>query len=201
MAGIPPFFITGASAKIKLNGVTLAFCTDLSYSITVAHATPTVLGMYEAASIEPLSYKVSGALSVVRYANRVKEELEKLGYKTPNGVSPDGNGVGNWTPNNGSGLSDVVKRLGAFGNDGRAHESFDPSKLENATFFDIEVYQKMPNGAELRGVAKIRNCRLVKADLIMSKKQPTMERFQFQAIYVDEDSFNADFSGDGQAFD
>lgn len=201
MAGLVPFFITGANAKIKLNGVTLAFCTDLSYSITVAHAAPTVLGMYEPTSLEPLSYKVTGSLSVVRYTNRAKEEIEKQGYRTPNSVSPDGNGVGNMTPNNDSSVSDTIKRLGAFGNDGRAQESFDPSKLQNGTFFDIEVYQKMPGGADNRGVAKIRSCRLVRSDLAMAKKNPTMQRFQFMALYVDEDSFNADFSGSGQQFD
>lgn len=47
MAGVKPMFLTGANAKIKVNGITLAYCTNLSYSVKVAHATPTVLGMFE----------------------------------------------------------------------------------------------------------------------------------------------------------
>lgn len=201
MAGIAPFFITGANAKIKINGVTLAFCTDLSYSVVVNHATPTVLGMYEPTSIEPLSYKVTGSFGVVRYANSVKEQLEAQGFKTPDGVSPDGNGVGGFSTNKGDTVASAIFRSGAIGNDGRAHESFDPSKLQSATFFDIEIYQKMPNGGELRGVARLRNCRISRADLGMNKKSPTIERFQFMALYLDEDSFIADFSGNGQQFD
>ena len=35
MAGIRPTFITGANAKVRVNDKTLAFCTDLSYSVQV----------------------------------------------------------------------------------------------------------------------------------------------------------------------
>ena len=199
MAGLAPFFITGANAKIKLNGVTLAFCTNLSYSIQVNHATPTVLGMYEPSSIEPLSYKVSGSLTVVRYANNVKSQLEAQGYKTPHGTNEDGNGIGSVSPNKGFG-SHVLRTINPLSSDGRSEESFDPSKLQNATFFDIEIYQKMPGGGENRGIAKIRSVRLTRSDFSMNKKSPTMQNFQFSALYVDEDSFNADFSGTGQQF-
>jgi|SRR5581483_2444713 len=201
MAGLAPFFITGANAKIKLNGVTLAFCTNLSYNVTVTHATPTVLGMYEASSIEPLAYKVTGTFSVVRYANNVQGQLQNQGFKTPDGVNPDGNGVGNFSPNQGSSLGAEILKSGAFGNDGRAQESFDPSKLQNGTFFDIEVYQKMPNDSEPRGVARIRSCRLSAMTGDIAKKTPLVERFQFQAIYFDGDSFLAGFSGVGQQFE
>lgn len=200
MAGLAPFFITGANAKVKVNGVTLAFCTDLTYSVEVTHASPTVLGMYEASSLEPLAYKVSGSFTIVRYANNVKENLENNGFKTPNGVNPDGNGIGNFTDGRSSSLGDIISRTGAFGNDGRAHEAFDPSRLQNATFFDIEVYQKMPGGEDVRGVARLRSCRLNRADAGLNKKSALVQRFTFQAIYLDEDSFIADFSGSGQQF-
>lgn len=201
MAKIAPFFITGANAKIKLNGITLAFCTNLSYSVVVNNAAPHVLGMYEASSLEPLSYNVSGSFGVVRYANNVKDQLEALGYNTPSGVTSEGNGVGNWTKNRGDGVGAAILSSGTFGNDGRAHDNFDPSMLQNGTFFDIEVYQKMPGGGETRGVCRMRNCRLVRMDGQINKKTPLLEQFQFQAIYFDGDSFIADFSGNGQQFD
>ena len=50
------------------------------------------------------------------------------------------------------------------------------------------------------GVAKIRNARIPKADFSLSKKGIATQRFSFVALYVDEDSFVADFSGQGQHF-
>ena len=94
MAGIRPQFITGANAKIKLNGKTLAFCTDLSYSIQILTQTPKVLGMYEGSSVEPLGYNVTGSFTVIRYAKDVRAAT---GGKAPQGMAQNdaGNGVGN----------------------------------------------------------------------------------------------------------
>jgi hypothetical protein len=198
MAGVVPFFITGANAKIKLNGVTLAFCTNLSYSISVVHATPTLLGMYEAASLEPRSYKVSGQLAVIRYANSVMSQLQNDGFKTPPGVSDNGNGIGSINPNPGIGAQ-ILTSINPLSTDGRADQDFDPSQLQTGTFFDIEVYQKMPDGNN-RGVARLRSCRLTRSDFSMQKKTPAMQVFSFDALYADEDSFLANFSGTGQQF-
>lgn len=202
MPGIPPFFLSGGNAKIKVNGVVLAFCTDFSYSVRVAHQQTHVLGLFEPSSVEPLSYKVSGSFTVIRYMNNVKGELEAADYKTPNTTSNNGNGIGAWTPNNSADIGTTLKRIGTIGNDGRVTESFNPSKLQNGTFFDIEIYQKMPSGtaSDVKGVANIRNCRITSADFGTSKKSVAMQRFTFEAVYVDEDSFIADFSGQGQQF-
>lgn len=67
-----PFFLTGANAKIIVNNVTLAFATDISYKIDIRHATPRVLGMYEAQEVQPLSYAVSGSFTIIRYAKGLK---------------------------------------------------------------------------------------------------------------------------------
>jgi hypothetical protein len=50
------------------------------------------------------------------------------------------------------------------------------------------------------GLAKIRNCRITQADFSISKKGLAIQRFNFVALYVDEDSFTADASGQGQQF-
>lgn len=234
MSGIRPFFITGANAKIKLNGKTLAFCTDLSYSIQAPHQTPKVLGMYEGSSVEPLGYTVSGSFTVIRYA---KDVSSAVGGTRPHGVAENdaGNGVGNWGTVWGGKLGDFLARNGV-GNDGRAHEALDPSKYQNGTTFDIQVYQKVDKRAgttqgpgaiqnaigglasilqggtnsdgnggsgpdiDFLGVANIRNCRITQADFSLSKKGAAIQRFNFVALYVDEDSFVADFSGQGQQF-
>src|SRR5689334_1045303 len=111
MSGIRPFFINGANAKIKLNGKTLAFCTDLSYSISILTQTPKVLGMYEGSSVEPLGYSVTGSFTVVRY---VKDISHAVGGKKPNGIAENdaGNGVGNWGTVWGGSFGDFLSRSG-----------------------------------------------------------------------------------------
>jgi hypothetical protein len=234
MSGIRPFFITGANAKIKLNGKTLAFCTDLSYSVQIITQTPKVLGMYEGSSVEPLGYSVSGSFTIIRYAKGIREAN---GGRAPNDAAANdaGNGVGNWGSVWGGGLfKGAVASLG-LGNDGRANEALDPSKFSQGTTFDIQVYQKVPfkpsgnkgfldqvagaiqgvadflggqkmsgftaANTEVIGIANIRNCRITQAEFQLSKKGVAMQRFNFVALYVDEDSFVADFSGQGQHFE
>jgi hypothetical protein len=193
MSGIKPFFITGANAKVRVNDKTLAFCTDLSYSISVLTQTPKILGMYEGSSVEPLGYTVSGSFSVIRYAKDAKSNVGGA----PKGVADAGNGVGNWGSAWSSGLGSFFARSGV-GNDGRANEALDPSKFSNSVTFDIQVYQKTPGGDI--GVANIRNVRITQADFSLTKKGAAVQRFNFSALYVDEDSFVADFSGQGQQF-
>lgn len=201
MPGIPPFFFTGGNAKLKVNGVVLAFCTDLSYSVRTPHIQTHVLGMYEPTSLEPLAYKVSGTFTVVRYMNSVKGTLENANYKTPARTVDSGNGIGTWSDTGATGTVDTILRNSTLSNDGRVYESFDPSKMQNGTYFDIEVYQKMPDGVVGdRGVAHIRNCRITGSDFRVVKKSTALQTFTFEALYLDEDSFVADFSGQGQQF-
>ena len=226
--GHSPFFISGANAKIKLNGKTLAFCTDVSYSIQVITQTPKILGMFEGSSVEPLGYSVSGSFTVIRYA---KDAAAAVGSK-PKGIAGNdaGNGVGNWGGVWGGTVGDFLARNGV-GNDGRANEALDPSKLAGGTTFDIEIYQKVrtqkrskaldqslgralsraltvasggtdigSGATDVIGVAKIRNARISQADFRMTKKGVAVQTFNFVALYVDEDSFVADYSGKGQQF-
>lgn len=189
MAGVKPFFLTGANAKVRVNNRTLAFCTNLQYSVTVNHATPRVLGMYEPTSVEPISYLVTGTFSIVKYVADAKNNITG---KSPNDTSETGNGVGSWGE---GGLNNIVDLQG---DDGRTHESMDPSKLHTATGFEIYVYQKIDGGQQ--SVARIRDARITKADFSMSKKNAATQTFQFTALYADEDTFVADFSGRGQQF-
>lgn len=205
MSGKGSFFITGANAKIRLNGKTLAFCTDLSYSIQILTQTPKILGMYEGSSVEPLGYTVTGSFTVIRYA---KDAKQYVNGNAPNGVvgNDAGNGVGNWG-NAWDHIGSNMESILGFGrNSGRANEALDPSRFANGTTFDIEVYQKTSRNNNLYdvdldlGVAKIRNCRITQADFQLTKKNTAIQRFNFTALYVDEDSFVADFSGSGQHF-
>jgi hypothetical protein len=194
MAGMKPFFLTGANAKIKVNNRTLAYCTNLSYSIEVKHQAPTVLGMYEPTSVEPLGYMVTGSFSVVRYIADVKGKTGK----SPDGTSETGNGIGYMGPDGNS----VSKLLAGFdlknGADGRTYDNLNPRQLEKATGFEIEVFQKV-EGDQV-SVAKIRGARITRAHFNIAVNQPANQTFNFTALYADEDSFIADFSGIGQQF-
>ncbi len=200
MSGVRPFFVTGDKLKIVLNGKTMAFATDLSCSVQVMHQTPHVLGMYEGVSVEPLAYQVNGSFAIIRY---VHNAVANIGGTPPNGVSPSdaGNGVGNWGSVWGGGvLNNVVSILGnpfAGGTDGRANEALDPSTFAQGTTFDILVYQHNPNGDPM-GVIRIRNVRITKADFGVNKKSPAQDRFEFTALYMDGDAFQANPSGTGQ---
>ncbi|CAB4125748.1 hypothetical protein UFOVP53_217 [uncultured Caudovirales phage] len=195
MAGMRPFFLTGANAKIKVNNITLAYCTNLSYSIIVNHASPKVLGMFEPTSIEPLGYSVTGSFTVVRYVADATNEIEG---SVPNGVNAKGNGIGAWGPT--GTLNRLVKGLNPSHADGRIYDNLNPGKLEKATGFEIDIYQKIGTNAGLMSVARIREARITKADFSLNKGSAATQVFQFTALYVDEDSFLADFSGQGQQF-
>ena len=68
MAGITPSFVTGAKAIVKIYDKTVAFCSDVSYNVSVEHVPIESLGIFEIISHEPVAYTVNGSFSVVRYA-------------------------------------------------------------------------------------------------------------------------------------
>ena len=190
MANVAPFFITGANCKLKVNGVTLAFATNLSYTVSIPHAKLRMLGSYEANSLEPLSYDVGGSFTVIRYVSDLKKTYDNKGLASPGGVSDLGNGIGSWTR-----IGEKSAAFKAFGNmtDGRADQSLNPASLQDGTTFDIEIYQTLADGESL-GVARLRNARIVQAGSQIGKRGNMLQTFQFFAQYLDEDSFIADQS-------
>jgi hypothetical protein len=142
MSGSLPSIITGATAKIRLNGKTLAFCQDFTCSIQVLTKVPKVLGKYEGDSVEPLGYSVSGSFTIIRYAKGIRKLNGPGGSPIGLAENDAGNGVGNWGGQWGGSVSDHLSRYG-IGNDGRANEALDPSKFGGGTTFDIQIYQKV----------------------------------------------------------
>jgi hypothetical protein len=86
MAAIKPTFMVGARAKIKIDTKTVAFATNVSYTVDVAHVPVEVMGSYEVVAYEPVGYRVNGTLTVVRYTAAANTT------QAP-GTSPDGNSV------------------------------------------------------------------------------------------------------------
>ena len=145
MANKTPFFLTGANAKIRLNGRTVAFATDISYNIKVDHAAPRVLGRFEVETHQPLTYEVSGSFTIIRYA---KDIADLLG--APDDVSTRGNGIGAYSLHSGvdgtvGGALGLPAASGQF--DGRANDSFVPSRMFQSKMFDIEIFQKVPGAS------------------------------------------------------
>jgi hypothetical protein len=190
MAGMQPFFLTGANAKIRINGKTLAFCTNLAYTIKVTHSNPKILGMYEGHSIEPTGYEVNGRFTIIKYTAGMADLHEGHATKVPDGVKISGNGLGALKQD---GLNSILGN----GNDAQVHQAFKPDALNNSIMFDIEVYQKGPHGDD-NPVARLKNCRITQADFSLDKQGAATQAFQFMAVYADEDTFTTTPSGIGQ---
>lgn len=225
MAGITPFFLTGANAKIVLNNKTVAFATNVSYRITVRHASPRVLGRYEVEVHEPLTYDVEGSLTVIRYSR---------GFKALGGAPADtenaGSGIGSYGSDTLGGMVGSAIGLpsadGQF--DGRADQAFNPSTFYQSKMFDIEIRQKIPGGTSSNNTFRkaitseilntlggagagttntgdteasiilLRDCRMEVLDFRLTKRGVAEQTFTFKARYADDDTYIARKSGVGQ---
>ena len=180
MAGMKPAFITGANAKIKIGGITLAYAQDVSYNVTTTTIPIETMGRYEVVSNEPVAYFVDGTLSVIRYTAEASDMA---------GAAQSGNGIGNWnfTTPNGTTASDHLN----------------PGQLLASKTFDLEIYQKTASAAgatpattTLAPAVKLTDCRFVRKGGAINKRGVLVEQFAFNAILQDDDSFTASGSGD-----
>lgn len=173
MSGKTPSFITGATAKIKIGNLTMAYAQDLSYNTTVTTIPVETMGRYEVVSNEPVAYFVDGTLSIVRYTKEAS---------AMNGAAANGNSVEQW--NN------------AAGTGGNAGDGFDPARMIASETFDVEVFQKLANGGT-ESVGKLRDCRFTRKGGAINKRGILVEQFSFNAILMDNDAdVEAGHSGD-----
>lgn len=161
MADKKPAFITGANAKIKMFNKTIAFVTDLSYSVDVQTIPIEAMGRYEAYSNEPVGYSVQGGFSVIRYTPYAKDTAK----------IDDVNASGNATSKIASGAS--------------AH--FDPSKLLTSDTFDIEVFQKISNTAQ-NELVKIVDCRMTRRGMQLNKRGVWVEQYAYIGLLLKDTS-------------
>ena len=185
MAKLQPMFITGANAKITVyDGSvvrTLAYATDVSYSINVDHIAVETMGRYEAVSNEPVNYSVGGNLSVVRYtkwAYNYAAAAAKL-----HGQAKTGNSVNNWAPG-----------------------AFNPKVLLGSKTFDITIYQKLSSDTvdatttalttAPEKLIKIEDCRLTSRGAGLSKRNLMVEMFNFVGILASDEQDQTGYSGD-----
>jgi hypothetical protein len=175
MAGKKPGLITGSNAKIVLGGRTLAYATDIQYSVETSVIPVEVMGRMEVMCHEPIAINVSGSFSVVRYTSFAKT----------NGL-PD-------TATNGNG----VGQLAAGGtNLGDMSNAFNPGAILSTSTVDLQIYQRQAaSGADTGGttaeVIKISDCRLTRLSGSINKRGILVEQYQFVGIMYDDESFTA----------
>lgn len=216
-----PFFLTGANAKILINNRTMAYCTNVSYRVSVRHASPRVLGRFEVETIQPLSYDVSGTMTLIKYARGLRDFIESSKEVTaPANTSQKGNGLGSLGP---QGIENFDPR-NLF--DGQADEGLIPGRLFQAQLFDIEIRQRLPdgygkgnsaafdqriqqsaanlltgagsNGRNETTIVLLRGCRIEDYNFHLERKGAATITLSFKARYADDDTFIARKSGVGQ---
>ena len=180
MAGKKTTLLTGSNAKIKVNGVTLAYASDISYQVQTQTIPVETMGRYEVVSNEPIATMVSGNFTVVRYtAGAQSGDLMKA-------AATGGNGVGQWKAAGGSNPSD----------------HFNPSKILTSETVDIQIYRKGEagtGGTFVDGTEKIitiTDCRLTSKGGSLNKRGIYVESFGFVATGISDDSYTAGNSGD-----
>lgn len=174
MSGLKPSFVTGANAKIQLAGKTMAYAQDVSYAVTVSTIPVETMGRYEVVNHEPVAYFVEGTLSVVRYTANSADMA---------GSADAGNSINQW----GGGAS-------ATASTGTPGLMFNPGRLTESSTFDISIFQK--GGATDTAVAKLRDCRFTSKGGQLDKRGILVERFSFNAIYLDDEGTAVGGSGD-----
>lgn len=187
MAGKKPSFITGATAKIKVGNLTMAYAQDVSYSTTVTTIPIETMGRYEVVSNEPVAYFVEGSLSIIRYTKSAGGE--GAASTVMDGIKKaTGNSVNNWA--------------NAAGNGGNAGLHFNPGGLLSSETFDLEIFSKIPGDSTTTGeapnavtkvesVIKLRDCRFTRKGGSINKRGVLVEQFSFNAILADNDGDNA----------
>lgn len=184
MAGKLPSFITGANAKIKAGGLTIAYAQDVNYAATVDTIPVETMGRYEVVSNEPVGYRVSGTLNVVRYTPIA--QLNKMA-----GAAKNGNGLGNWEFQSPSG--------------GVASDHVNPGKLLSSQTWDLAIFQKEQASTSTadtvgaittQSTVTIQDCRFTSLGGAITKRGILVESYSFVGILESDESFDASNSGD-----
>jgi len=182
--------ITGANAKIQVADTTLAYASDVSYTLNIDHIPVEVMNKYEVVSNEPVSMTLSGSFSVVRYSKAATIEVPLLD-DNGNPVSPpktttkyvpgESNSPNEWT------------------HDKSKLKPFSPGDLLASKTFDITITQRYvdANGKEQDvNFLKFKDCRITGRSTSLNKRSVMVERFDFIGETMDDDKITSAGSGD-----
>ena len=180
MADVKPGLITGSNAKIQFGGKTLAYATDIQYSVETAVIPVEVMGHFEVIANEPIAVTVNGSFTVVRYAKGAA--VGTGNSATLPGAAASGNGIGQ------------------LGGDNQ-RDAFNPAKILLTKTVDIAVFQKKPNDAGTDVTAssevfKIIDCRLTRMSGSVNKRGVLTEAYAFVGRLLQDDDHTVGVSTD-----
>jgi len=180
MAGVKPGLITGSNAKIQFGDKTLAYATDIQYSVDTAVIPVEVMGHFEVIANEPIAITVAGSFTVVRYAKGAAVAATTTDSATLPGANASGNGVG------------------ALG--GNQAEAFNPAKILTTQTVDIAIFQKVLAGqtstSDSKPVVKIIDCRLTRMSGSVNKRGVLTEGYSFVGRLLQDDEHQVGVSSD-----
>ena len=173
MAGKQSAFITGANARIKAAGKTLAYCTDVSYNLTVQTIPIETMGTYEVRDNVPVAFTVDGTFSIIRYTKNAAS------IKTPGDASINQSAINGNHP---SAIGAPDENLG---------KHLNPKQLLQSGTFDLEIGERLALAAgtgegDVKGVFKVQNCRLTRRGMTLNKR----------GVYVDQYAYVGVLAGD-----
>jgi hypothetical protein len=171
MAEKRPGFITGANAKIKAFGRTLAYCSDVAYNVNVQTIPVESMGKYEVHSNEPVAYTVDGSFSIIRYT----KEASAMNIDD----ADDGNG--NYPEN----IQD--------GGKGNMQQHINPASILGSQTFDLEIHEKrQATAASGSGtiseteVFRVKDCRLTRRGMTLNKRGVMVDNYAFVGILASD---------------
>ena len=159
-------FVTGANAKIKIFGKTIAYAGDVAYNVSVQHIPVEAMGRYEVLSNEPVSYTVGGSMSIIRYTARAY--ASSIDDVTQVGNAPE--------------------KVGGGG----MQEHFNPKQLLQSQTFDLQIIEKgLPDDAgdpSETTIYTVKDCRFQSRSMTLNKRGIMVDRYAFVGILAtDED--------------
>ena len=167
MAGVKQGMVTGANAKIKAFDKTLAFCSDVSYNVTVQTIPVEAMGRYEVITNEPVAYMVDGSFSVIRYTNLANEA------DIPT------------TSTSGNAIKDMLDSGSSVG--GNAEHHMNPKEIIDSYTFDLEIFQKQNDSNETE-VFRIKDCRITRRSMSLNKRGIYVDNYAFVGVLAGDET-------------
>jgi hypothetical protein len=195
MSGQLATYLTGANARIKVFGVTLAYATDVSYQVAVDTVAIESMGKFESHDNQPVGYNVAGGFSIVRYTMKIADS-ELRGARDPS----KSNAVAN--------IGDGKDASGGF-----MGTHFNPAKILESRTFDLDIYQRKssagggvnaktgepnaPGAASTDGeqqIMRVVDCRMTRKGMTLSKRGVWVETMSFIGILAQDTDVGPDAS-------
>ncbi len=161
-----PFFITGANAKVMVDGQILAYCTNVNYRVDIPNRPIHVLGVHEPLTILALTYSVVGSFSIIRYTKGGND------YIAGGNMNDDGNSVGK------------IDTIGP---------QLDPFTIIKQKKFELLIYPKQYdiNDPTSTYVARVQDCKVINKVSGIIKRSVLTDVIQFQGCYLSDDGSTA----------